>query len=493
MATFNFNTNHLTNDLSKKSLSGGVITMISQGGSFILQMVSTFFLARLLTPDDFGLVAMVVGITGFAGLFKTMGLATATVQKAKINHDQVSTLFWINQVICILIAIIVASLGPFISWFFNNNILQTITFVLSITYLLHGLSIQHLAILQRQMRFTSIALITISSMLLSTMTGIYLAWSGMGYWSLIAIKIMEPIFIALGSWILCPWRPGKPVRGSGVRPMLRFGSHLVGFSAVNYFSRNLDNILIGRFAGEQALGLYSKAYQLMMLPIRQIRGPIATVALPAMSSLQNDNKYFQRYYLNIISIIAFLSMPFVVFLFICSDDIILILLGDQWLVSSHIFKILSVVAFIQPVFNTVGIVLVSLGQTKRQLKWGVANSVLTIIAFCIGINWGVLGVATAYVIETYIILLPSLFYVFKFTPISVLSFFNAISRPIIISLIMGTILFGFQSCIINQPSFLKVLLIGIIGIISYLSLWSATSSGRNILTNYFDNVKSLIP
>lgn len=458
--------------------------MAAQGIRFLLQMVSTILLARLLSPDDYGIVAMVLAITGLVGMFKTMGLSTATIQRANVNHAQISTLFWINLAIGFLIMILVACLAPVIGWFYSDTRLIWLTIVLSSTFLFSGLTVQHEALLRRQMQFAEVACIQISSMFLSIITGIIFAWYGFGYWALVGMRISESAANSIGVWLFCRWRPGLPTRGAGVRGMLAFGGHLVGFSTINYFARNMDNVLIGRFVGSASLGLYSKACQLMMIPISQLRGPLASVSLPAMSSLQDQPEQFCGYYKKMISILSFISMPLVVFLFVYSDDLIFLLLGKKWLGASIIFKVLAATAFIQPVYNTVGLVLVSLGQAKRQLKWGVYHSIVIVSAFLLGISRGAIGVAYAYSIVNYIILFPTLWYAFKFTPVSISNFCSAIWRQVITSLFMGVVIFASRCYFVNQPKILSIVISLLIGMPVYFFLWLLMPRGKETLGFY---------
>ena len=266
-------------------------------------------LARILTPRDFGLIAMVAAVTRFILVFKDLGLSMATVQKAEINHGQISTLFWINIAISSALMLLTMALAPGVAWFYKEPRLAWVTLALASAFIFGGLTVQHQALLRRQMRFVTLATIDISSMAAGVATGVICGLAGLGYWSLVLMQLVTPITMAAGVWIASGWRPGPPVRRSGVREMLAFGGYLTGFSVVNYFARNLDKILLGRFWGSQSVGIYTKAYFLLLLPLSQVTAPITAVVVPALSRLQNEPKRYRNYYLKAIKLIAYITAP----------------------------------------------------------------------------------------------------------------------------------------------------------------------------------------
>jgi O-antigen/teichoic acid export membrane protein len=480
-----FDTEHLKVDLKERSVRGGAVTMTAQVTKFVLRTGSTMILARLLTPQDYGLIAMVIAITGFVELFKDMGLSLATIQKAEINHAQVSTLFWINVAVSIMLALVLAAVAPIISWFYNEPRLTYITLALAGTFIFSGLTVQHQALLRRQMRFFTLAVIEIGALIVGIITGITLAWYGNGYWALVGFSVAMALSNAVLVWIFCRWRPSLPVRQAGVRSMVAFGGHLTGFSIIGYFARNFDSILLGRFYGAGVLGLYSRAYSIMMLPISQVREPLNAVALPVLSHIQNETVRYRRYYIKLVTLLAFITMPLMVFLFVCADQVMHLLLGSQWSGATGIFKVLCITAFIQPVATTWGLVLVSLGKSKRYFVLGTVNSVIIIISFIIGLPWGAIGVAVAYTIANYALLAPTLWYCFRQTPVSIMDFFSAISRPVVASLCMGGAIFSTCLLLANQPDIVVVGACFAIGLLGYLLVLALIPGGYQIVCEFF--------
>src|SRR5262245_15436776 len=265
-----FDVRHLRADLRGRAVRGGVVTLASQAGRMALQLLCTAALARLLAPQEFGFFAMATAFTGFISLFREMGLSAATVQRREITHGQITVLFWIHLSMGLLISVIMFLLAQPIAWFYHNPALANLVRVLSLGPTVGGLAVQHNALLQRQMKFDTRATINLGSTLSAALVGTALAWGGMGYWALAAMSLTEESVSTAASWWACRWRPGLPRRGASVREILAFGGHLAGFNVINYLARNLDNVLVGRFAGAGALGLYSRAYQLLMMPLNQI-------------------------------------------------------------------------------------------------------------------------------------------------------------------------------------------------------------------------------
>jgi PST family polysaccharide transporter len=433
---FLFDTPKENRDLKSLSIKSGTITLIAQFIKLILQIVSITVLARLLTPQDFGLIAMVSAIFAFAQIFGDMGLSTATIQRAEISHAQVSNLFWVNSLLGVGLMFGCMALSPLLSWFYGESKVTWVAIVLSTNFMLGGLRVQHQAILTRQMRFGWIATVEISSSFLGILTAI--ALSSYGYWALVAMPIVTNIMATLETWIICRWFPGLPSRGSGVRTMITFGGNLTIMSLLNYFARNLDNVLIGRFWGPVQLGFYSRAYNLFMMPMTQITYPIANVAMPVLSKLQNDGERFKKYYLSAVSVIAFITMPLSVFLFIMADEIVIILLGQQWLESITIFRFLAISLFFQPICSSGNWLYVAIGRSDLLLKYGSLGSLCTVLSFFIGLPFGPAGIALSYSISFLLWTGPSLYFATRNAPVSMVNIIKKV-KPLFVGAFLGGI------------------------------------------------------
>ena len=480
-----FRTDRLKDDLGRRAARSGAVTILSQGVKFITMMAATVILARLLTPQDYGLIGMVAVIIGFVSMFKDMGLSTATIQKEEITGEQVSTLFWVNVALSVAVMLLTAALAPVVAWFYNEPRLVWITIGYAAGFLSGGLTVQHEALLRRQMRFTALAAIEITSLALGLIVGIVLAWKGMGYWALIFNQLVYGVAYAAGVWIVCNWRPGKPVRNSGVRSMLAFGGNLTGFHIINYFARNLDNLLIGKFWGSVQLGLYAKAYQLLLLPIDQINTPIASVAVPALSRLNDSPERYRQAYLRILEKVAILTMPGVAFMIACSDWIVNLVLGPQWSEASRIFALLGIVGLMQPVANTVGWLFITQGRTRDMFHWGLMGSSIIIISIIVGLPWGAVGVAAVYSAVFLLIVTPLLFwFVGRSGPVRASDFYRTVAPVACAALCVYGALFALRrSELITQP--LVGLIVGfIITVVVTLLILAALPKGRMALRDF---------
>lgn len=433
-----FNSDHISSNMAGKTIRGGVSTVGAQFASFVINMIRTVVLARLLTPQDFGLIGMVTVVIGLAEMFKEAGLSTATVQRKEIHKDQISSLFWINVGISLFFALLIAGSAPFVASFYGRDELVAVTIALAIPFFLKGLTIQHNALLMRHMRFGVIAVEKIVSTIVGVIVAIALAVAGFGYWALVGSTIAIAGTTVILTWYFVPWIPGTPKISRDVGDMLKFGGHITAFNFVDYFSRNADNILIGKFIGAGQLGLYSKAYQLFLLPIAQIRNPIFSVALPALSSLQHQQERFVKYYVRMIQIIAIAAFPISVAMALEAEFIIISILGDQWVDAIPVFRILVISGIVVPVVRTRGIVLVSLGYSKRFLYLGIAIATINVSAFIVGLPYGITGVAFAYVTAQYAMLLPTLLYAFYRTPVSLTIFFKSLAYPALITAVSAS-------------------------------------------------------
>ncbi len=418
-------------------MRGGAITLAAQAIKFALQMGSTMVLARLLTPDDFGLIAMVLVVTGFAAMFKDAGLSMATVQREHITQEQVSTLFWINVALSVVIMVVVAALAPVVAWFYSKPELIWITVALAGTFIFSGLTVQHQALVQRQMRFKALALVEILSMAAGMVAAIIMAFLGCGYWSLVGLPAGTAIANCPLVWSVSRWRPGPPVRGCGVRPMLAFGGNLTGFNLINYFARNADNLLIGWYWGAGALGLYAKAYALLTLPIQQIGSPIAGVAIPALCRVQNNAQEYRRLYCRAVNMMAHLALPVVAISIALADEIVLVVLGEQWLEAVFVFRLLALGAILQPLSHTVGWVYTSLGQTDRMFRAGIVASLAMVTAFTVGLPWGIEGVAIAWSSAVWLMTPGLLWYAYRKSPISLRDVAISLIAPVSVAIATG--------------------------------------------------------
>src|SRR5262245_16483407 len=246
-------------DLKQRTIRGGSARLAAQAANFLLRVGSLMVLARLLNPTDFGLVGMVTALTGILSLFRDFGLSAASVQRATVTEEQTSTLFWINILVGGILTAVGLVSAPVIAAFYHEPRLLRVTSVLAMGFLINGAGVQHSSILQRQMRFTALAVIDIVSLTISTAVAFAMAMAGYGYWALVAMTLCLPLASTVGLWLATPWVPGRPRRQAGIRSMLRFGGTTTLNGLVMYIASNFEKVLLGRFWGAEAIGIYGRA------------------------------------------------------------------------------------------------------------------------------------------------------------------------------------------------------------------------------------------
>lgn len=475
-------------ELKARSVRSGAITLIDQGLATLIQMASVVVLARLLTPEDYGTVAMVTALTGFLELFRELGLSSATVRTREITHDQVSDLFWINAGLGAAITLIIAAAGPLLAWFYHKPEVALVTAGLALTSILSSLGTQHGALINRDMRFATMAVIRLSALLAGFAGALLVALAGGTYWALVASPVITAAWTSAGNWLASGFVPGRYKKGVGLRPLIRFGANVAGADVVYYIHRNMDNVLIGRAWGAAQLGLYNKAYSLLMLPISNLRFPLNRVAFPALSRLADEPAAFRAFFIKYCSLLSFVTMPVVAYLFASSEHVIRLFLGPRWLGAVELFTILALVSFVQAPSGIRSIVQTSLGRGERLFRLSLVTGGAAVASFFIGLPWGARGVAIAYAVSTYLVLHPSLAYAFQGSPVRTSDFYRAIMRPAIASVVMAALLLLIESRLGGWPDVAVLAVMFLAGGACYLGLFALLPQGRRDLRDYRDYI-----
>lgn len=406
-----FRTDHLLQNIGHRAVSGGFVTVGAQAAKFILNFLAAAVLARLLSPRDFGLVGMVLGITALVGVFTQLGLSIATIQRETITQAQVSNLFWINVGFSGVLAVISAGLAPLAAKFYHDPRVMGIMLALSFTFLLTGSTVQHQALLTRQMRFRALAVIDVTSSALGFGLACCLAWVGFAYWSLVAQQLATTGCALVMIWLTSGWRPHLPSRNSGVKPLVRFGAHLSLADFVGQFSANSDSILLGRFFGAAPLGLYTRANVLLARPIQQVLMPVNNVLIPVLSRLQSDAERYRRSYLQAYGALALIVFSFAAMCLALAKPLVLVILGPKWAGAIPLFAVFTLVAISGPLSAICSWIYESQGRGQDQLRNHTAAGVVTILSYVLGLHWGPLGVVTSLAITSLIIRLPIVYYI----------------------------------------------------------------------------------
>ena len=408
-----FGTESLQSDLKKKAIQGGGSMLISRTANLAIQFLSTVVLARLLTPEDFGLVTMV---TAFSLIFYNVGLngfSEAIIQKERITQAQVSTLFWIGLSISTALAVLFAVCSPLLARFYKEPRLVPIAMALSIGFVFSALATEHIALIMRNMQFKKLMVNEVVAGILSTGIAIGMALSGYAYWAVVARHLSTPIFSAVFAWLQCSWRPGRPVKDPEIPGMVKFAAKTYANFFVRYVERNSDKVLLGRRWGSQEVGNYDRAYYLFVMPANQLVVPLSGVALATLSRLHKEPPRYKLYYLKALSLLTLIGTLVSVIMTINGRDIILFVLGPQWGKTGVIFSALGPAIGITVIYATIGWLHLSQGNPGRWLRWGTFAAAFTLVCLFLGLPYGALGVAVAYSLSFYVLTWPGIWYAAK--------------------------------------------------------------------------------
>lgn len=392
---------------------------MSKFGRQMVILFITVVLARLLTPKEFGVVAVIIAVVALGMVVQEAGLSSATIQRQRLSIEAVSTMFWINTSMGAALTVLLAAFAPAVASFFRQPELVTLCQVMSPTFLLNGLVAQHRALLQRSMRFMTSARIDIGSALIGGLSAIALAMAGFGYWALVAQTLVSDTVALLLLFRAVRWRISRPALTKEVREMLVFGSSMLGFNILVTVAINLQAVLVGRRAGPAAAGMYTRAYALASVPQSLLQGAAAHVALPRLSRVQHDGADFASFYYRGVQLLSLVALPVAVAFAVFGDQIALVIYGSQWGDVADLLRIFAVGLAVAPLLHSTGPVFVARGEPHRMLRWGAFGACVIIAGTIIGLHWGTIGVAYSWSTSMLLLLPPCLVYAYRGTELSV--------------------------------------------------------------------------
>ena len=392
------------------AVRGAAATVFSGGVGLAMQILGTVILARILTPSDFGLVTMVTTFSLLLINFGGNGFTEAVVQREHIDHALVSNIFWINFGAGVVLTLLFAAAGTLLAKFYGNPLVARVALGMSLTILVTGTAVEHQALLRRAMRFSAISGNDMVARAVYVLVAIAAGLAGWGYWALVVAAIAQPLSQACGAWILCRWIPGRPRRVLGTAAMVRFAFSIYGRFTVNYFARNMDNLLVGWRFNAQALGFYKKAYDLFALSAGQLVSPLTAVAVSALSRFHHDRLQFRKYLLNTLGMMAFIGMGVGAGLTLIGPDVIRLLLGPGWDPAGRIFTLFGPGIGVMMLYGTHGWIHLSIGRADRWFRWGVLEFFVTAALFLVGLHWGPSGIAIAWTASFWILTPPAFWY-----------------------------------------------------------------------------------
>lgn len=473
--------------LEQQAIYGIKWSSISQFIRTGTQVITSVILARLLLPEDFGLLGMALVFTGLVAIFNDMGIGSAIVQKQDLNQKSLSSIFWFDLFLGVLTVSFIILIAPLVSRFYNQHSLTSIISAMSISFLFTSLAMVQNSLLLKELKFKKLALLELTSTILASILGISLAYLKYGIWSLVFQNISMNLIYTVLIWITESWIPEIYFSWKDIKSIIGFSSNLSGFNLLNYFARNADYLLIGKFLGATALGYYTLAYTIMLFPLSNISSVLTKVMFPTLSQIQHDNSKFKLFYLKSTKYIAFLSFPMMLGLFVIADEFILTIYGEKWIPVIFLIKILSIVGLMQSIGTTVGSIYLAKGRTDWMFLWGLFSSIIVVSSIFVGLRWGINGVAICYAFATLLLTYPSFALPFRLIDLKFIDFILNLKKEIITSLIMFMIVMA--SVTIQRNYFLsnEVILISgvVIGVLCYfIAVMTFNNSIYKELKNY---------
>ena len=455
-------------NLIQAATSGLRWVALSRIAKQLLQFITILVLARILQPEDFGLLAAAMMVIGFLNIFRDLGLAASIIQKKNATQNLISSLFWISIFVGIIVATFLVFIANPVSKFFNTSDLSPILQVLAFNFIISSTSIIQQSLLEKDLKFELIAKLDTVSALFGSIAGIVCALLGLGVWSLVIQVMTSTSMFSLLIWIRKVWKPSLILDFSEIKSVAKFSTNLFGFNFLNYLVRNSDYLLIQKYLGEKLLGYYNLAYRIMLYPLENIAAIVSRVMFPYYSKIQDDNYSYRNNYLIITNSIAIITFPMMLWLMSSVEIFVLALLGDKWSQVINLLFILAPVGLIQSVYSPAGVIYQSKGRTDWWFRWGILSAVLTISAFIIGLRWGIIGVAVAYLIITVLTFYPGLAIPFKLIELKVTFLLKTLSKTFFISLVVSIVVFYLNTTV---RVYLGITYTLIFSIVTYLTLY----------------------
>lgn len=457
-------------DVKKTMTSGATWVMANQLVTQVLFVISNVILSRILSPREYGLVGMALVWVGFANIFRDFGMGAAVIQKKEITTNELSTAFWVNMGIGFLICLTLILASPYIAAFYHEAQVEQLIWVISVQFLLISLSMIQISLLEKHFQFKRAFFIKTSSQLVGTIVAIILALTGWGVWAIVMQNLTTSFLQFVILWTRASWYPAFVFEYKAFKSLSKFGVFWLGSNLVNYWSRNIDNILIGRFLGSVPLGNYSRAYNIMFLPMNQVVVTLARVFFPTFASIQQDIEMMKQLYLKSVHVIAFAIIPAMLGLWVSADNFILTVFGSKWVDAIPLFQILGILGAVQAVVAPVNNIFLAKGNSNIQFKLALFSGLLYSAGIIIGLfTGGVLGVSIGYLIAGVLASASIVVYSCKKIGMPLKTWWKNIEQIVLTSLLMAFTVWLLSNLFPDSlPAFVKFPLQVIVGATFYL-------------------------
>ena len=428
-----------TPNLTQRTAAGVAWTSAFQVTRQVLQVISVSVLARHVPPAAYGLIAMAFLVTSLLETIRDAGTGQALIREKEMSDEIASTAFWLNCGIgAVAASLVIISAWPAARFFREPQIIPVLH-ILSVSFFLGAVSVVPTAILSRAMEFKKLALVQTAAAIFGTLVAITVALAGGNVWSLVSGTLSIVTATTLGVWLLAPVRLKFAFDFEAARRILKFGLNLSGFHVFNYFSRNADNLLVGKFLGSVALGYYQMGYMLMTYPLQNFTLMVTQVVYPAMAKFHNDQARVRAAYLRTCLLVALVTIPVMLGLGITAPSFVRVFLGPRWAPVAGLLAVFAPLGAMQSIYATVGVLYNTQGRTDLQFRWMIFASAFYVLSFAVGLRWNIMGVARCYAIVWTLLMVPSFLIPFRLVELSGWTFLRTLWPTVWISLVMTAV------------------------------------------------------
>ncbi len=472
------------------AVRGGVAIVAARLGIQFIRLALTAVLARILSPEDYGLVSVVLAVSGLGMILQDLGLSASTIQREKISAQQISVLFWLNATLGLLIASIGVFCSPLIAGFFARPEIESIAMALFAGMLIPSLSVQHRALLQRQMRFTEQSIISVSAIVLAGASAIGVALNDGGPWALVALIIVNDLVTMVLSWRASGFVPGPYRWDPESYSMVRFGGGFLMFRLMGYLAQNLHVVLLGRMTGVAAAGLFTRAQSTANLLLGYTNEPAGKIAMAALPKHNNAPEAFAHFYSRCLAVMMFTGAPIACFTWMFAGDLIRILMGPQWDTAAALLSVLAIGMAVQPALNSTGWIYLARAEIRNMVLWGLIGWGVMIGAALFGLLWGIYGVAWAWTLSLYALLIPCLLAAFRGTQITLMASMLIVIKPLIAAVLALALTSLLRDALADLPAVVRLAACGALFGLGYLALVWWVFGQKALIVDIFHSLRN---
>lgn len=419
-------------------------SMYGQAGTEILRFGLSVVMARLLTPDDFGLIAMAGVVIGFLSIFRYLGTSDVIIQRKELSQTLLSSLFYVNVILGTTLSLAIYFSGPFLAEIYEDVRVGGVIQVLGLSFIISSFGMVQRSLLTRTMEFNKLIPINLIAIVAQATVAITLGSLGYHVWALVFANLANATVDTIVLWRFSKWRPSLICKWSEIKEVVGFSMNVTGAGIIHYFTRNTGDFVIGRWIGATALGFYSLGYRLYLYPLNSITRVLMRVFFPTFSRQQDDDAELCRTFVRLCGGIAMVTFPLMIGIAVLAKPLVLTLYGEKWAEAIPIIIILAPIGMLQSLATPTGRIYIAKGRADLNFRWMLISGLFVVGAFFVGLNWGVLGVVTSYAIVMLPVTLISFylaFYILKH-PISML--IKALQPYFVATFVMGGLVYGLR-------------------------------------------------